>query len=415
MSLCVLLLTLVAGTDELSVEAITSRGQPRIVSDSEVTEFAPPRYTLAGDSISGRLRTLSDDVLTIDSKSGSVSVPRSRLFQVRFPSSASETVSGPAPAHVVLVDGSQINCESVETVSGQARLATQGIGEITLAAAAIRSIRLQTETPELDSDWEALCKRQFGSDALVVRRQGEHGPVLDRLNGVVGDIRDGTLHFLLDNESVPVKLSKVFGVLFHRQSASDDGGVCQVRLTSGDVILAKSISGDANRLETKLKDGLTVAIPTSLVQVLDFTASNVCHLSAMEPRRVQYTPYFDITWEYRRDANLDGDPLRLQNHTFSRGLCIHSRTVLQYALSSGDQRFWAVLGIDQAVRPHGNLHIAISGDHRVLLEKDVRGTDDPEIVDLDVSNVRILQILVDFGGDLDIADHLDLADAKVVR
>ncbi|NOX53616.1 MAG: hypothetical protein GXP27_04105, partial [Planctomycetes bacterium] len=60
-------------------------------------------------------------------------------------------------------------------------------------------------------------------------------------------------------------------------------------------------------------------------------------------------------------------------------------------------------------------HVTISGDRRTLLDADVRGTDPARIVDLDVTGVRMLQIHVDFGKNLDIADHLDLADAKVVK
>ena len=73
------------------------------------------------------------------------------------------------------------------------------------------------------------------------------------------------------------------------------------------------------------------------------------------------------------------------------------------------------MGIDQAVAPLGNVHVVISGDGKTLLESDVRGSDQPQNLDLDVAGVRDLEILVDFGGDLDIADHLDLADAKVIK
>ena len=52
---------------------------------------------------------------------------------------------------------------------------------------------------------------------------------------------------------------------------------------------------------------------------------------------------------------------------------------------------------------------------KVLFEADVRGADKPREIDLDVSKVRDLEILVDFGGDLDIADWLDLADARVTK
>ena len=63
----------------------------------------------------------------------------------------------------------------------------------------------------------------------------------------------------------------------------------------------------------------------------------------------------------------------------------------------------------------GDVHVVISGDGKPLFEGDVRGSDEPRILDLDVAGIRDFEILVDFGGDLDIADHLDLADAKVIK
>ena len=73
------------------------------------------------------------------------------------------------------------------------------------------------------------------------------------------------------------------------------------------------------------------------------------------------------------------------------------------------------MGIDALVGRRGNVHVVISADGKTLLETDVKGTDKPRLVDLDVTGRRQLQILVDFGGDLDIADHLDLAEARLIR
>jgi hypothetical protein len=76
-----------------------------------------------------------------------------------------------------------------------------------------------------------------------------------------------------------------------------------------------------------------------------------------------------------------------------------------------------VAGIDQLVARNGrgDVHVVISGDGKPLWEADVRGTGEPQTLDLDVSGVRDLEILVDFGSDLDISDHLDLADARVIQ
>jgi hypothetical protein len=59
--------------------------------------------------------------------------------------------------------------------------------------------------------------------------------------------------------------------------------------------------------------------------------------------------------------------------------------------------------------------LVVRGDDRVLLETAVAGTDPPRAVDLDLAGVRRLAILVDFGGDLDVADHLDLCEARIVK
>ena len=86
-----------------------------------------------------------------------------------------------------------------------------------------------------------------------------------------------------------------------------------------------------------------------------------------------------------------------------------------YRLPGRFGRFKAIVGIDDSVRPNGNVRLVISGDDRVLLEATIDGSDEPKPVDLDISGVRRLRILVDFGQRLDVADHLDLCEARIVK
>ena len=57
----------------------------------------------------------------------------------------------------------------------------------------------------------------------------------------------------------------------------------------------------------------------------------------------------------------------------------------------------------------------VAGDDKVLWEGEVRSTDPPIDLDLEIMGVRRLKITVDFGDDLDIADFLDLADARFTK
>jgi hypothetical protein len=281
-------------------------------------------------------------------------------------------------------------------------------------------VRFAPFEPKLEEAWNEFAERETKQDMVVIRK----GDVLDHYQGVIGDIDAQSIKFLLDGEEIPVKREKVFGLVLARPQQNPDGALCRLSLLGGDILYVRSVEGAEAGLQAELMTGTRLQLPWPALASLDFSRGKIVYLSQIEPREVKYTPFFDITWRYRRDANLtDGGPLRLGGKDYARGLAIHSRTFLSYRIGGEYRRFQAVMGIDQAVEKLGleqvlgrNVHVVISGDGRPLFEADVRGSDPPQELDIDVSNVRDLEILVDFGSDqLDIADHLDLADAKVVK
>jgi hypothetical protein len=117
----------------------------------------------------------------------------------------------------------------------------------------------------------------------------------------------------------------------------------------------------------------------------------------------------------RGDRSLLSGPLQVDGIRYAKGLALHSRTTLVYRLPGRFRRLVAVAGIDDRVRPRGNVRLVIRGDDRVLLDAAVAGTDPARPLDLDVAGVRRLTILVDFGEDLDVADHLDLCEARLLQ
>ncbi len=72
-------------------------------------------------------------------------------------------------------------------------------------------------------------------------------------------------------------------------------------------------------------------------------------------------------------------------------------------------------GIDDRVRPAGNVRLVISGDDRELFAQTVTGSDEPLALNVDITGVKRLKILVDFGEQLDLADCLDLCDARITK
>jgi hypothetical protein len=170
--------------------------------------------------------------------------------------------------------------------------------------------------------------------------------------------------------------------------------------------------------------GLEITCPCEQVVRIDFSQGKIVYLSDLEPESIEWTPYFGSAQQPpalarlfapRTDRGLEPGPLLLDGKRYEKGLALHSRTRLVYRLPGRFRRFKATVGIDDRVRPRGNVRLAIHGDERLLLETTITGTDPPQQLDLDLTGVRRLAILVDYGDDLDLADHLDLCDARVVK
>ena len=100
---------------------------------------------------------------------------------------------------------------------------------------------------------------------------------------------------------------------------------------------------------------------------------------------------------------------------YPKGLAIPSRTSLTYKITGKGKRLKAVAGIDDGVREAGGVHLVISGDGKTLYDGKIVGRQDPVDLDLDVSAVKRLNILVDFGEGLDVGNYLDLCDARIVK
>jgi hypothetical protein len=199
--------------------------------------------------------------------------------------------------------------------------------------------------------------------------------------------------------------------------------VCRVADVTGSQWSVRSIALSSD-LEWTTPAGLTVVRPLATVTQIDFSRGKVVFLSDLKPESITFTPWFGgnedaplLTEFYapREDKHLGSGLLQLGGRQYGKGLWMHSRSRVVYRLPGRFRRLKAVVGIDDRVRPRGHVRLVIRGDDRVLLETTAAGTDPPRPVDLDVSGVRRITLLVDFGDQLDVADHLDLCEARIIK
>jgi hypothetical protein len=183
-------------------------------------------------------------------------------------------------------------------------------------------------------------------------------------------------------------------------------------------------------------DGATFTWPLEDIYLADFSSGKLLYLSNLEPASQSATPLIAlppgaaVAAKYaatRRDQSANGGPLTLASaddsltspigatQTFNKGLAIRSRTELVYRLPAGYRRLNAIAGIDPATRASGNVRLEIFGDDRPLLAADVAGIDPPHTIDLDITGIKRLKFVVDYGQNLDTGDWLNLCDLRIVK
>ena len=387
-----------------------------------IAATAPPVdvETLASEAVSGRLVRLDAGWVSVETAGGPVSVEIDQMLAI---SAVNAKIPPPSKSTVwvELVDGGLLLGQEYSTSGPTARLVTVDGKTLEFPVRDVGSVRFESQTDSMAKEWSRIVEAAPDGDLLVVRK----GQMLDFHEGLLRDVTDTLVRFESDGDVLPVNRGKVHGLRYHRPAARElPQPVCRLTDTYGSVWPVVSIRLEDDVLKWTTPLGLELGMPLEMVVRIDYSRGKVVYLSEMEPEAVDWTPYFGPTdnveslakflWP-REDRSLDSGPLQLDGRPYERGLAIHSRTRLTYRLAGDFRRFKATAGIDDSVRPAGHVRLVIHGDGRVLFEADVAGTDAPKLLDLDVSGVRRLVILVDFGENLDTADHLDLCEARVVK
>ena len=376
--------------------------------------------TLDGALVAGAVSRLDGTSTTIDTAGGPVSLETEDLVTISR-SDGKETAPLPPLAWIDLVDGSCLFAAGFQVVDGRARIALRGGPSVELSARDLRAVRFHGPSAGAGAEWSRILEADSGGDRLVVTK----GDSIDYYQGVLHDLDENAIAFELDGETLSVKRSKVYGLIYYQSAGRNlPEPVARIAVADGSRWEATTLRWEDDQLAWTTPLGLERTAPPGEVARIAFLQDRMVYLSDLEPESVTWTPFFgtaervDALSQFfapRNDRAFEPGPLRLGGQEHAKGLAIHSRTEMTYRLSEPYRRFKAIVGIDDRVRPRGDVRLVIRGDEQTLFEGDVTGTDPPQTLDLDLAGVRRLVILVDFGGDLSVGDHLDLCEARLVK
>jgi hypothetical protein len=250
--------------------------------------------------------------------------------------------------------------------------------------------------------------------AIVVSRDKS----LTEIKGNLQGFEKNQLKLVYEGEARGINQGRLVGVVLAAHPAQRPSAAAYqvVQFAGGDKLSGTLTGMNANGFEMKTAWGTSLSLPTAAVNRIAFRNGKLVYLSDVEPVSVDQVAYFDRLMPYRRDVSLTGAPLKLKGTAYPKGLAVHSRTVLSYALDGQYETFRATVGFDDEAQGRGAVACRVLADQKELFANpNLRPADGPVEIDVALEKAKVLTLEIDFGDLEDTGDRVIWGGARILR
>jgi hypothetical protein len=318
-----------------------------------------------------------------------------------------------AALRVDLVGGGHIWCSDLTLSEDEFQITWRQGQTIKLPIEAIRAVRLKPK--QEDAGFEAaLLKPSDEHDLIFVQLEDRFA----QFKGLMESINPTQLAYSWDDKDQTVAREKLYGVAVASIGRAPDlTGHSRIELSDGS-----SLWGDVKSLQDdvllfKPLAAAEVKIPWPSVCGLTIRSNRMVFVSDLKPIEVDEEPLLTKPRSWQKDLNVSGKPIVVAEKSYRKGIGVASRSRLVFSPAGKYETFAAVLGIDDETRGRGDCEFIVLGDGRELLRERIRGNQKPggKAVEIDIDGVQKLTLLVEPGQGLDLADHANWCDARLLR
>lgn len=256
-----------------------------------------------------------------------------------------------------------------------------------------------------------LAHRDAGRDFLIVPRAAKAVVLSGALEGLQPD----QWTFRIGDKMQTASLDKAYAVVLGGDRSPQPEGYAMIELAGRRRIAARLISADSVALRVDSSAFGPLDLPWNDVASISLRSGRVVYLSDLETAETVQHSLFDVSWPPRRDTNVTGGPLVIDQRRYSKGLGVHAYTALTYNIDGKFERLVATIGVDDSAADGASAVFRVRGDDKTLLESKPMTPRRSAAVNVDLRGIRRLTLECDGGADLDLADHGDWAEARLIR
>jgi hypothetical protein len=313
----------------------------------------------------------------------------------------------------VVLEGGEIPVSRVIVTNGICRFDWVGGNDSALTQSVVRALLLTTGEATGEATARALEKV---SDVDQVVAVGPDNAAL-LLDGIVKSVGANAILVQYQDKDRTLSRSKVATVVFGRTEAP--------ARAAGPLPWKATVAGGAwvEGSDVRLADGVltmtigasALVIPWSQVCSLEHRSKKVSFLARMDPVRATEGSLVTLALPWQRDRNAMNQPLRLRGASRETGLGTHAPSELVFDVPEGAKRFLAVVGLDEEYGRGGDCVIVVQVDDREALRRRMHGKDAALAVDIEIRDGRKLTLRSESGENLDIGDHVNWYDARLLQ
>lgn len=367
----------------------------------------------------GALERLEGNTLTLRESSKAVRLPLANVAQIAFKGKLD--ARSEATTWIESVGGTLMPATSFTMRDGKAHWALLDGSTMSAPAKTVRAVRFYRPADTTDAAWRRFVEQKRPTDVIVIRKSAES---LDMLEGMITGVSKDTVEFEFDGQKIPVKRSKLEGIVLSSSEPALEKLLCVATDRFGGTWQVHELTATPQEAVIKTRSGMEWRGAPALLERLDFSSLGSVSLADLAPVQQSWNYFFPLPAGRTELVELLKTRYVVRKGTCPAGagrgrsvpsLVLYSGSEVTYRLPESFESLRAGAVISPEAGRSGHVQLILIGDGKVLLSQAVRAGEAPKTIDVPLKGVRRLTIRVEFGHNLHLGDELHLCRAVLIK
>ncbi len=238
------------------------------------------------------------------------------------------------------------------------------------------------------------------------------------ISGLVDSLDAENLKFEAGGQTRSLSREKIHGVVFAQPVPVKPSARCLVTFRDSSHLGGDNLTLSDGKAALSLNKKIEVKFDWANVQRVAIRSNRMAFLSDLPFAKEEQTPIVTLPLPAQRDKSVSGSWLKVGLKPFDKGLGVHARSVLTFATDGKWDLFIAGIGLDEAANGKGDCVFVVLADGESIFERRVQnrgGIDFAAEIKLPITGCRELTLIVEPGAGLDLADHANWCDARLIK